>query len=292
MTGQLTPNEARQKMQAAFESRVTAAVKSLLESKHLYQSLKLECADLVEEFAQRIAPQVAYAAKSSFAQLVSANWVPTDSAGGRPVAVRDTSQPAIRFTTPGVKLFCQTCDRVEAFNTVSSEDFLRREPTQRYVLSGQTVQLFVFSFLCQSCKVVPEVFLVRRQGLKLTNSGRSPIERVDVPPIIPKSVRLFCSGAVVAHQSGQTLAGVFLLRTVVEQWARSQVAAPSAHADEALGAYMGTLPDDFKSRFPSLRVLYADLSADIHSATGSAELFASALSQIVEHFEARRLFKL
>jgi hypothetical protein len=33
-------------------------------------------------------------------------------------------------------------------------------------------------------------------------------------------VKHFYRGAVVAHQSGQTLAGIFLLRTIIEQWAR------------------------------------------------------------------------
>jgi len=102
----------------------------------------------------------------------------------------------------------------------------------------------------------------------------------------------FFSGAVVAHQSGQTLAGVFLLRSLIEQWARITTKSQAAKADEVLDAYMNSLPIDFKSRFASMYGLYGELSADIHSATGSAELFDSARCQIVEHFEARRLFKL
>jgi adenylate kinase len=72
------------------------------------------------------------------------------------------------------------------------------------------------SYQCQSCKGVPEVFLVRREHLKRTNAGRAPIEHVEVPKDIPKHVSRFFRGAIVAHQSGQTLAGIFLLQTLIE----------------------------------------------------------------------------
>ncbi len=192
-----------------------------------------------------------------------------------------------------MKLFCVTCGRVEAFNSVSTADVLRRVTHERpYQLPGGTVQNFVLSYLCQSCKSVPEVFLIRRCGVKLTIAGRSPIEHVDLPKVIPKVIQGFVRAAVVAHQSGQTLAGVFLLRTAVEQWSRVAVGDANLQADETLDKYMDMLPPDFNVRFPSLRALYADLSADMHSATGSTDLFDRACSEIVTHFEARRLFKL
>jgi hypothetical protein len=53
-----------------------------------------------------------------------------------------------------------------------------------------------------------------------------------------------------------------------------------------------TLPDDLKTRFPSMRTLYGELSVDIHSAIGSPELFEKARAQIVQHFDVRRMFGL
>jgi hypothetical protein len=158
--------------------------------------------------------------------------------------------------------------------------------------AAKTVQVFVFSFLCQSCKNIPEVLLVRREGFKLTNSGRSPIEHVDVPPDIPNSMKRFYRGAVVAHQSGQTLAGIFLLRTLIEQWARSKAPPGQLLADAVLDAYMAPLPENFKSQFPSLRKLYEDLSVDIHIAKGDPTLYEETRAEIVRHFEARRIFRL
>jgi hypothetical protein len=115
---------------------------------------------------------------------------------------------------------------------------------------------------------------------------------VEQPRFIPKAIARFYSGAVVAHQSGQTLAGVFLFRVLIEQWVQSQSEKKGLKVDQALDNYIIGLPKDFKERFPSFRSLYEELSADIHSATGSAELFEKAGKQIIEHFDARRLFKL
>jgi hypothetical protein len=203
----------------------------------------------------------------------------------------------IKFRPPDVKLFCAsvTCDRTEAFNLVSAEEFLSRD-LQRveagYATGAQTVQIFVFSYQCQSCKGAPEVFVVRRHGFRLTIAGRAPIEHVEVPAAIPKGPKKFFSAAVVAHQSGQTLSGLFQLRTLLEQFARTTTGSTATNADAVMEAYMGTLPGDFKDRFPSMRNLYDRLSVDLHAATGSAELFEEAQQDIVQHFEARRLFKI
>jgi hypothetical protein len=49
-------------------------------------------------------------------------------------------------------------------------------------------------------------------------SGRAPIEHVLVPNVIPKNAAGFFKDALIAYQSGQTLAALFLLRTLIEQW--------------------------------------------------------------------------
>ena len=149
-----------------------------------------------------------------------------------------------------------------------------------------------FPFFASRAKAFPRFSWSVENGVKLTLSGRSPIEHVEQPRDIPKPIARFYSGAVVAHQSGQTLAGVFLFRVLIEQWAQSQASTSGLRADSALEEYMEGLPNDFKGRFPSFRALYERLSADIHSATGSADLFEEARQRIAEHFEARRVFKL
>jgi hypothetical protein len=212
------------------------------------------------------------------------------NAGWATEAVRPGAVP-IHLVVPDVKVYCARCRRIEAYNSVFVAEIFAKIG-KRDVESSETEQAFLLAYQCQSCKRTPELFLIRRRGPKLTIEGRSPIEQVDVPPFIPNSVQRFFGGAIVAHQSGQTLAGVFLLRTVLEQWARSASGSKKDQADEVMDDYMATLPDDFKNRFPSMRTLYGELSVDIHGATGSAELFEKGRAQIIGHFDARRMFGL
>ena len=109
----------------------------------------------------------------------------------------------------------------------------------------------------------------------------------------------FFANATVAFQSGQTLAGIFLLRVFIEQYWRSLsavsgIVGPKGKptGDELADAYKATLPVDFKARFPSLSEVYASLSAAMHAASEDAALFEESAAKVIEHFEARRLFKL
>lgn len=276
----------------SFSLRIKENLRQLLESKHLYQSIKIEYQDLIDglegsaSFVRDITEE--------FIERTNWEWEPFDPAAQRMVHPTSDSPRTIHFKVPDVKLFCEVCGRIEAFNVVAADDFLthRHFGVSINTTDDKTIQVFVFSLQCQSCKSEPEVFLVRRHGMKLTISGRAPIEHVTVPKVIPRDLHRFYSGAIVAHQSGQTLAGIFLLRTLIEQWARQKVGNDKLKADDILDKYMDTLPDDFRERFASMRDLYGKLSADIHSAAGSVKLFEDASGKIVEHFEARKLFHL
>lgn len=288
--------QAVSRVGAAIESQIAADMGLLLSTKHLYQSVTV---DTVEASLPRLNKSVARMAVGRVHEAVQSKiqrpWLVRDPAGRAPLPA---VHPATRATTylefqpPSVKLFCAVCDRDEPFNLVSAEDFLARSAEEAFTEATSGQQTFVVSYECQGCKGTPEVIVIRRQNLKLTLCGRAPMERVVSPAVMPKVVRPHFSGARVAHNSGQTLAGNFLLRTTIEQWARALPEAANLQADRALDLYMDSLPPDFKSRFKSLRELYGELSEDIHQATGSPELFESAASTIVEHFEARRLFKL
>jgi hypothetical protein len=186
-----------------------------------------------------------------------------------------------------VKLFCSSCDREEPFNPVDGKDEASQVDT-----NGIINQIFVLSFQCQSCKGMPEVFMVKRKDWKLTLTGRCPMEKVQVPKYIPKLHANYYSDAVIAFNSGQTLAGLFLLRTFIEQYAIRVTGKTDLLADQIIDLYMNGLPEDFKKRFPSLRKIYGDLSDAIHKANASDELFKQSLSDIDAHFDAKRLYKL
>lgn len=271
--------------------RVEAVFRELLETKHLYQSLQVDFSTTGVESIENASGNIKFALAQEWSSLHQANWIAQD-----PKSPPDNIPlfHNISFRPPDIKTFCTVCDRIEAFNLESVENFLARWGAINVDLkgrSGHTVQVFVLSYTCQSCKSVPEVFLVRREGPRLIISGRTPLEHVDVPKAIPKGVARFYSGAIVAHQSGQTLAGNFLLRTLLEQFAKTKAAAPKT-ADDAIDQYTAMLPLDFNNRFPSFRDLYSVLSNDIHLAKGSPEVFEDMRAKIVKHFAARELFEL
>lgn len=281
------PEQSRQ----IIPRRVEAAFRELLESKHLYQSVQVDLSTAGVEAIEKASSHTKFALAQEWSTLHQANWIAQDPKSP-PDAIPLFNN--ISFRPLDIKTFCTTCDRIEAFNLESSENFLARWRAINVDLtgrSGHTVQIFVLSYLCQSCKSIPEVFLIRREGPKLTLSGRTPIEHVEVPRIIPKNVARFYSGAIVAHQSGQTLAGNFLLRTLLEQFANTKAVDPKT-ADDSIDQYMSSLPEDFNARFPSFRELYSVLSVDLHSAKGSPDVFEDTRAKIVKHFEARQVFEL
>jgi hypothetical protein len=182
---------------------------------------------------------------------------------------------------------------VEAFGLVGADDapWSYSDRTKPSTFRSD-LQALVLTYVCQSCHTPPQVFLLRREGEKITLCGRVPIEHVEVPRVIPKSIRSYVGDSQVAHNSGQTLAAVFLLRVATEQWARNATGLGSAYAGNVIDAYMESLPQDFSARFPSVRSLYRDLSTAVHKAETSASLFERTHAELVEHFDARRLFRL
>lgn len=280
---------------AAVTHAIQSAVRHLLEHKHLYQSIEVEIAKATEAFQKTVPSSFSHTFQSMEGASFWA-WVVYDSDSYQALLASLVSKPDRRHVTwqlPDVKLFCKSCNRIEPFNGLSASNVLNRSsPTAGGIqYQGRLVQVYCLSYLCQSCKSVPEVFLLRRVGTRLTLCGRSPIEHVPVPKTLPQEVANFFSDAVVAQQSGQTLAGLFMLRTLCEQWTR-RFAEPTDKADAALDKYMESLPDDFKGRFPSLRTIYSDLSAALHGANASDELFEATKTSIEEHFAARSVFKL
>ncbi|HTQ31263.1 MAG TPA: hypothetical protein VMI53_08635, partial [Opitutaceae bacterium] len=129
--------------------------------------------------------------------------------------------------------------------------------------------------------------------------GRDPFEEISVADVLPKSHSKFIGNALIAYQAGQTLAGIFYLRVFVEQFWKSlpAIAAQLEKEPRLSGEKMGeiynmTLPPEFKARFPSLSAIYEQLSESIHKADGQPMIFDKCAQQIVEHFDARRIFKI
>jgi hypothetical protein len=115
--------------------------------------------------------------------------------------------------------------------------------------------------------------------------------RTIVPPYIPKSATDYYGKALVAFNTSHTLAALFYLRTLLEQYMRLESKTTGkATGDELADAYAKTLDPDFARRFPSFKELYSTLSEALHAAREDEELFTSTLERIQEHFAAKPHF--
>ncbi|HEY3389390.1 MAG TPA: hypothetical protein VGK38_07460 [Prolixibacteraceae bacterium] len=276
------------------------AFKALLENYHLYQNYDVVFPDL-DLIMQSIGlnknesrySMIKDRYQPIYEQCINFKWEvisPTSNMnrGGYYVGEVTEFDPCIHLISPTIKTYCSKCGRIEPYNLIHGENVINSE------LPGPViVQVFFLTYQCQSCKGVPEVFLVRREGMSLSIDGHSPIEFVTVEKYTPKQFRKYISGAIVAKNSGEVLAGNFLLRTFIEQYVRSLSKTPrSENMQELFAEYSKDLPISLKERFASLNNIYDKLSEDIHFALGSKETFDKALADINEHFDAKRLYKL
>jgi hypothetical protein len=99
---------------------------------------------------------------------------------------------SISITPPWIRSYCHKCDQKEPYNFVNSTNTIHE-----FTNNHPTIQVFALAYECQGCKDVPEVFLIRREGTKLTLGGRSPIEEIILAPQIPKSNKKYISDATL-----------------------------------------------------------------------------------------------
>ena len=196
------------------------------------------------------------------------------------------------FLLPRFKSFCDRCNQTTPYGPLSPPE----EDKQRNV-SGVTLarsQVFFLLYQCQGCvgESEPVVFMVTRQGLKLFLSGRNEMEAVTVPNFIPRETRDFYRRARHAYNCGEGLAGLFLLRTFIEQHMRKAIGDPEGRlTGEALGQkYADSFDEEFKRVSPSLKAQYGTLSEALHKADDSAP-FEEIEKQILAHFEFKEVYE-
>ncbi len=152
-------------------------------------------------------------------------------------------------------------------------------------------QLFFLPYQCQKCKGEPIMFLVKREYAKLQLVGRSFIESVPVPEYIPKEDEKFYKEAILAFNCGRTLAALFYLRVMIEQYVRRILQTKKRiSGDELCKQYLTKLPGDFpKERSVSLKTIYEELSKLIHNAKDDEKQFEKSLKDIKKHFDHLRI---
>jgi hypothetical protein len=274
----------------------STTLQTLLETKHLYQSVEViglgaKVKELTEQmmntdnkerfvkWAKLELPKERFVLSEGPLTLVPRGGV--DPAYSRPVL---TLEP------PHASLFCAKCQRREAFVPIWFQD-TSIGPDR--ILMPDGMQTWLISYKCQRCRGVPENFLIRRDVWKLNLHGRSPMEEIEVPAYIPKDERDFYRDAVIAFNSGKTLAALFYLRTFIEQFARRITTIPGQSTGaEIFTAYSATLPAQHRGSMPSLGRSYDKLSAALHSANADNALFETEKREIEHHFDIRRVHEM
>lgn len=276
---------------------IAKAISTLLSEKHLYQTVRVDTAEIDRAIAPLCNKSTKLASGTEKAlqgvlELKFMPWEPRIS--GRPMPVPMFAPQFVQFDVPHIKIFCPKCERDEPHNPHAGTwgNIIRAVTLNSGDNQSPPAQIIDIYYECQSCKKSIVTFTISRENFKLTLVGRSPMEVVPVPSFIPKEQRHFFSDAIIARNAGHTLPGLFMLRTFIEQYAYSKHSDKKEYADTAIRAYMDSLPSDFKTRFPSLQHAYEQLSIAIHSANADTSLFETVEQQIREHFDAKRLYRI
>jgi hypothetical protein len=296
-------SDAYNKFRYQVTQFATEQLKLLLETKHLYQRVSLQpdaiLADLTPVEPATPFGRIGPSEKAEFEESVASFF-------SQPLRLAEDllyeDKQLIRcLVVSNVKLFCTKCGGREVFRPVWFADV-----TNQMVRSGEekadkanveasfhSLQLFVLVFQCQRCEGIPEAFFLRLEEMNLVLEGRSPIEHIEIHSTIPKRDAKWFRDALIAHQSGKTLAGLFYLRTFVEQFGRRLTGMLDIKetGDVILSAYSETLPPKVRDSAPSLKDCYDKLSEAIHGAKEDAELFESVRAKIEKHFDFRKLYE-
>lgn len=299
--------EALEKFRYQFTPFAAERLKLLLETKHLYQKLSIEPKEILAKLREGLASMVGE--KGEFDRFVGKVLSGRLALADKQLFDASGQIPIVCLIVGNVKLFCSKCNTREAFRPIWFSEItqsllenqlhplapITQDRSAKYKIAFRaTFQLFSLVYQCQHCEGHPEVFLVKRDGLDLSIDGRSPIEHVELPSFIPKEEKHWFRDAVVAFQSGKILAGLFYLRTFIEQFARRKTNTQNDKktGDEILSAYAKTISENLRETMPSLAEWYDKLSAALHTAKEDSELFESAREKIEEHFDIRRVHKL
>jgi hypothetical protein len=313
----------------AIRRKVVDALKELIEGKHLYQSIEIATADLSEivskgiqeheEDIKRAGPNpnspdsasdlgarnLSEELQRKLTNLLKELWSfeteVNEMPGAVPIAQRSRSLAHLKLAPIRVSCSNGLCKGSVQPHNSGYTGLQQDVGAYELVQCNPIAQVISIPFQCQNCKGEPVVFLVKRDGMKITLVGRSQFPQISVPKYIPEAQQKFYRSAIIADQTTFILAAALYLRTLIEQYFYQAVPEAQIKAikgnptgDELANLYAKTLPQSFPGHFPSLKKAYDDLSRIVHSGKEDAEAKVSfqAIRKAVEgHFEAVQLFR-
>lgn len=276
------------------------ALKSLLETKHLYQRIGNEMQEYWAKLQERYpADKYGHQMLLFRQELEKEPLIPSSTMLSKVERVGCYPTPVFTLILDNVKLYCFKCKSREAFAPVFIEEAGRAPkltmpiPQQPTIKLPAGQQVFFFSYVCQHCKSGVVSVIVQRTAWNLALHGRSPIEVIELPAFIPKQENHLYRDALIAMHGGKVLAALFYLRTFIEQFARRVTGITGKETgDVIMERYTATLPPNQRDSMPSLREWYGKLSEALHEARGDEQLWEAAFDAIQHHFDVRRVHRM
>jgi hypothetical protein len=285
-----------------LQDAIADALSMLLARKGIYQKIDV----LLDRLSSHLDSIKSTSLQTLSAEFSKRPWVPVSQdvikenharaeffcgVGDSPLSA-SSDQLKLAFYLPSIKLHCTDCRDEHTFSSVTAmwwDGFANCYP--RY--GAKTEQIFNLTYNCVRCKNNPVSFLVKREGLRLTLCGRSERLSIEVPSVIPKSLRDVIRDAKSAAAENDIPAGFYHLRTFVEHYMKSCLGIPIIEriSGEDLGMkYNASLDARMSSALPSMPLLYERTSKYMHERSGTGEEFNTLIESIEGHLSAKELF--
>jgi hypothetical protein len=290
----------------ALSAETSKELKNLLENKHLYQKVTVDV-DLIVQIARKGLPSPIGRESDDYEYLQSVRsfeyqTYALSNIDVCPVAeesvtglMNEYENGTVLVPTQNVKIYCPACTSNEIFKPVQILDVTSDKHGILRVKTppAKHFQLFCLTYQCQRCHTTPQGFLIRRENWSFYLDGRSPFEHIERPKYLPDAEWHFFRDAMIGLRGGKTLAALFYLRTFIEQFARRQTGIKDRKTgDEIMRAYKEALLPAHRDHMPSLSTLYDQLSAALHTAEDSTQLFEKVMEEVEQHFQIRKVYKM
>jgi len=199
----------------------------------------------------------------------------------------------LMFYLPAVRLRCSgRCkDGTTFIALVSSSDSGFDSPYPRKTNIG-TEQAFIPIYRCEMCRETIYTILIRRTGLRLHLCGFAPRRELLAFEPVPEHLVPILNDSEQAVAEGDTFAGFYHLRTMLEHYLKIRLGIPIAQqirGDELIAKHHETLLPAVTAMLPSLTTTWERLSYWLHTRTGEVVDYQTQRNSICKHIEALRV---
>jgi hypothetical protein len=200
----------------------------------------------------------------------------------------DVADMNLSFYLPAVQLYCATCRAPRTFIALGpSTDSAFESPYPRKS-KGQTEQIYVAYYRCETCRDTLFTVLVRRVGLRVHLCGFAPRRELRRGANVAEALVPILDDAEQAIAEGDRYGAFYHLRTMVEHYLKTTLQiniAEQIRGDELVEMYNQRLRQDFKSTLPSLGTAWEKLSKWMHTRTGLVDDYTPQRDAVCKHIE-------